>query len=55
MTNGKIAVVVEVLEQQKAYIVGVEIDNGDYETETIKHSDIASVFIEVETPIQGVV
>ena len=53
LNNGRIAVIVEVLEQKKAYIADIEISKGDYETETVLHSDIASVFVEVEQPVAG--
>ena len=52
LKNGKRATIVEVLEQGKAYIADIEIAEGDYETEQIFQDDIASVFIEVEQPLQ---
>jgi len=36
----------------RAYIADIEIAEGDYETEQIFQEDIASVFIEVEQPLQ---
>jgi hypothetical protein len=51
LKNGKFAIIVEVLEPQKAYIADIEISVGDYVTETIGHSDIKAVIIEVEQPI----
>jgi len=51
MKNGNYAITVEVLEAQKAYIADVEISDGDYSTETISHSDISAVIVEVEMPI----
>jgi len=48
LKSGKRAIIVEILEQGKAYIADIEIDEGDYETAQITHADIASVFIEVE-------
>ncbi|MCL2820522.1 MAG: hypothetical protein FWD38_06795 [Oscillospiraceae bacterium] len=51
LKNGKFAIIVEILEEQKAYIVDIEISEGDYETETILHSDISALIIEVEQPL----
>ena len=54
LKNGKRAVIVEIWEQGVAYEVDVEITAGEYKTQTIKHADIASVFVEVETPLECV-
>ncbi|GHV40844.1 hypothetical protein FACS189490_06680 [Clostridia bacterium] len=51
LKSGKRAVIVEVLEQGKAYIADIEIGEGDYETEQISQSDIVSIFVEVEQPL----
>jgi hypothetical protein len=51
LKTGKFAIIVEVLEPQKAYIADIEISEDDYTTETIFYSDINSVIIEVEQPI----
>ena len=51
MKDGKFAIIVEVLEPQKAYIADIELSVGDYTTETIFQSDIASKIVEVEQPI----
>ncbi|MCL2108061.1 MAG: hypothetical protein FWH20_01770 [Oscillospiraceae bacterium] len=53
--DGKIAVIVEVLEPQKAFIADIEVAEDDFTTETIFYSDIMSVFVEVETPLERVV
>jgi len=52
LTSGKRATIVEVLEQGKAYIADIEIAEGDFETEQISQEDIASVFVEVEQPLE---
>ena len=52
LKNGRRATIVEILEQGRAYIADIEIDNGDYETEQIFHKDIASVFVEVEQALE---
>ena len=52
LTSGKRATIVEVLEQGKAYIADIEVDEGDYETEQISQEDIVSVFVEVEQPLE---
>jgi len=54
LRNGKKATIVEVLEQGKAYIADIEITEGDFETEQILQEDIASVFVEIEQPLQQV-
>ena len=51
LKSGKYAIVVEVLEPQKAFIVDVEVSEGDYETETVLISDVAALMVEVEQPI----
>jgi hypothetical protein len=52
LKNGKRATIVEILEQGKAYIADVEIDEGDYETQQVFHKDIASVFVEIEQALE---
>ncbi|MDR0935181.1 MAG: hypothetical protein LBM98_00695 [Oscillospiraceae bacterium] len=51
LKNGKRAVIVELLEQGKAYIGDIEIADGDFDTDFIYQDDIASVFVEVEQPL----
>ena len=51
LKNGKFAIIVEILEEQKAYIADIEVSENDYETETIIHSDISALIVEVEQPI----
>ena len=55
LKSGKRAVIVEIWEQGVAYEADIEISPCEYETETIKHTDIESVFVEVETPLAEVV
>jgi hypothetical protein len=51
LKNGKFAVIVEILEPQKAYIADIENGNNDYETDTLYHEDIAALIVEVEQPL----
>lgn len=51
LKSGKHAVIVEIYEQGIAYEADIEVALGEYETETIKHTDIESVFVEVERPL----
>ena len=51
MKDGKYAIIVEVLEPQKAYIADIEIGEDDYDTETIFYSDIAALMVEIEQPL----
>lgn len=51
LKDGHFAVIVEVLEPQKAYIADVELSEGDYTTETVLYSEISSIIIEVERPL----
>jgi hypothetical protein len=51
LKSGKYAHIVEILELGKAYIADVIISKGEYETETIRHSDIAALVVEVEQPL----
>lgn len=55
LKSGKHAAIVEIWEQGVSYEADVEVEPREYETETIKHSDIESVFVEVETPLDRVV
>ena len=54
LKNGKHAVIVEVWEPGVSYEADIEVETGDYQTETIKHTDIVSVFLEVETPLESI-
>ena len=51
MKNGKYAIIVEILEPDKAYMADIELSKGDYTTETILLSDIAALIVEIEQPI----
>jgi len=55
LKSGERAVIVEIWEQGVSYEADIEIDFDDYKTETIKHTDIESVFVEVEVPLQDAV
>ncbi len=55
LKNGKFAIIVEILEPQKAYIADIELSEGDYTTESIEYSDIAALIVEVEQPIKQVI
>ncbi|MCL2698014.1 MAG: hypothetical protein FWE74_08030 [Oscillospiraceae bacterium] len=55
LKSGKRAVIVEIWEQGAAYEADIEIMPDEYETQTIRHTDIESVFVEVETPLSKVV
>ena len=51
MKDGKYAIIVEVLENNKAFIADIEISEGEYSTEVIFISDISAIMVEVERPI----
>jgi len=51
LKTGKHAVVVEIWEQGVLYEADIEVEPGDFETKTIGHADIESVFVEVEQSI----
>ena len=51
LKTGEEAVIVEILEQDKAFIADVEKGDGEYKTDEIRSEDIKSVFVEVETPL----
>jgi len=51
LKSGKHAVVVEIWEQGISYEADIEMRPDEYVTQTIKHTDIESVFVEVETPL----
>ena len=54
LKSGKHAVIVEIWEQGVSYEVDIEIEKSVFKTETIAHTDIESVFIEIETPLEHV-
>ena len=54
LKTGETAVVAEILGQGEAFLVDVEKGELDWEHEHISLSDIASVFVEVETPLEVV-
>ena len=51
LKTGKYAIIVEVCEQGVAYIADIEMAEGEYETETIYHTDILAKIIEIEQPM----
>ena len=51
LKSGEYAIIVEICEQGVAYIADIEVEEGDYETETIYHSDILAKIVEVEQPM----
>lgn len=55
LKSGKLASIVEILEQGKAYIADIELEPEDYTTEQILQEDIASIFVEVEQPFPDAV
>ena len=52
LKSGKHAVIVEIWEQGVSYEADIETAPDVFKTETIKHTDIESVFVEVETPLE---
>ncbi|MCL2170903.1 MAG: hypothetical protein FWB71_02020 [Defluviitaleaceae bacterium] len=53
LKSGEIAHVVEILESGVAYIAEIVRQSGDFSVtiDDIRHEDIASVFVETETPL----
>ena len=51
LKSGQRAVIVEIWEQGVSYEADIEVSSDEFETETIKHADIASVFVEIEKPL----
>jgi hypothetical protein len=51
LKSGNFAHIVDILEPRAAYIAEVILPNGDYETEEIRHGDIAALIVEVEQPL----
>ena len=50
LKSGNHAVIVEIWEEGVSYEADIEMELGEYKTETIKHADIKSVFVEIEMP-----
>ena len=50
LISGKEAVIIEILEPNKAFLADVEVNEGEYETDEIHAKDIKSVFEEIEQP-----
>ena len=55
LKSGERAVIVEIWEPGVSYEADIEVESDDYKTETIKHTDIESIFVEVEVPLQDAV
>ena len=55
LKSGKHAIIVEIWEQGVSYEADVELDVNEYETRTINYTDIESVFIEIEEPLEHAV
>ena len=51
LKNGEFAHIVEIYENGVAYEADIYSKDGKTRTDTIKHSDIHSVIVEVEKPI----
>jgi len=51
LKSGKYAVIVEVLEENHAFIADVEIEKYDYDTTTIFYNEIAAVVAKFEVPL----
>jgi len=53
LVTGEVAHIVEVSKQGVAYVAEVMRKNGEFSVsvEPLAHSDIASIFVEMETPI----
>jgi len=55
LKTGKIALVAEVLAENEAYIADIFDDkSGGISVEQILHAEIASVFVEIEQPVNAV-
>lgn len=48
LKNGKVAVIIEILDPNKAFLADVQMGEGDYETDEIHAKDIQTIFEEVE-------
>jgi predicted DNA-binding antitoxin AbrB/MazE fold protein len=51
LKTGEEAVIVEILQKGRAFLADVKKADLEYETDEITADDIASVFVEVETPM----
>jgi hypothetical protein len=51
LKTGEYAHIVEIYDNGAAYEADIYSDDGKMITETIKHSDIESIIVEVEEPI----
>jgi hypothetical protein len=55
LKTGEIARVVEILEPEVAFMADIAKEQGGYYTDTIKASDVSSVFVETEQPYTPVI
>jgi hypothetical protein len=53
LKTGEIAVIIEVFEAGASFLADIKKGEQDYETDEIGMADIASVFVEVETPVEA--
>ena len=51
LKNGEFAHIVEIYENGVAYEADIYSVNGKTRTDTIKHSDILSIVVEIEKPV----
>jgi len=51
LKSGLIGCIVEILGANEAFIVDVEVNKGEYDTIDVKPSEIKSVFVEHEEPV----
>ncbi|MDR1669652.1 MAG: hypothetical protein LBR76_06820 [Oscillospiraceae bacterium] len=50
LKDGRFGHIVEIFNDGEAYMVDIQAQDGEYETETIYPKDIKSVVVEVEEP-----
>ena len=55
LRDGKSAIIVEVLEEDRVYIADIEVEEGDWETETVLIEEIQYVIEKVKKPISAAV
>jgi len=50
LKNGKAGHIIEIFNDGEAYMIDIRTNDGEYEQETVKPTDIKSIIVEVDEP-----
>jgi hypothetical protein len=55
LKNGKVGHIIEIFNDGEAYMVDINMGDGEYEQETISPKDILNIIVEVDRPYTAAV